>query len=231
MEKEVNFEVLVYGRPARQYNHDGFTYVEGRDGSEFTLRVSNNTGRRVLAVVTVDGLSVMNGRDGSYNSGGYVLGPHSSVDIPGWRLNNDKVAGFFFTANHMAYASLMGKPTNVGVIGCAVFREKELSIPIIWEKGRNDAKCDLYEYNPSLTYRKGSGNNIGSGFGKETEHRVSEVEFKREPNPFVVFKIYYDDRKGLKDRGIDFGERHITKPDPFPVVQGCPPPLNWKGQK
>src|SRR5262245_10522185 len=45
--------VLVDGVPARTFMHDGETYVLGQLGSHYTLRVSNHTGRRIEAVVSV----------------------------------------------------------------------------------------------------------------------------------------------------------------------------------
>lgn len=126
MSHELN--ILVNGRRIKQYRHDGKIYVEGREGSAYGLEVKNNSSHRVLAALSVDGLSVMDGERADWdNSSGYVVEGHSSVIIPGWRLNDDSVAQFTFGGKGDAYAATKGKAAkkNIGTIGCAVFNEKE----------------------------------------------------------------------------------------------------------
>ena len=55
-------EVLVDGVPAPTYAHDGETYVMGQLGARYTLRVPNHSGRRIEAVVSVDGRDVIDGK-------------------------------------------------------------------------------------------------------------------------------------------------------------------------
>ena len=124
----VALEIRVHGRPVREYHHNGEIWIEGRKGSDFTLRIENLTDKRVLAVPTIDGLSVMNGEEASYDSGGYVLGPFMHLEIPGWRLDNDKVASFRFNKTGKSYAEKTGRPQNIGVVGCAFFAEKQPEI-------------------------------------------------------------------------------------------------------
>ena len=131
MKQSQNFEldVYVHGSKAKQYFNEGKFFVEGKEGSTFDVRATNNTGRRVLAVITVDGLSVMDGKDGSFDSNGYIISAWQSIRIPGWRLNNKAVAAFEFTKSGLSYASSKGKGSNGGVIGCAFYYEK---LPIIY---------------------------------------------------------------------------------------------------
>lgn len=123
-------KVLVDGKPIQEYHKDDRTYVEGRKGSRFSLELTNLTPRRILAHPTVDGLSVMNGKEASRNDNteGYVLMPHQTLKIPGWRLDNDTVADFFFAGGGGSYAEKTGKPRNRGVIGCAVWEQKEVPV-------------------------------------------------------------------------------------------------------
>ena len=44
------------------YWHEGRAYVVGRPGNEYQVIVRNRVGEDLLAVVSVDGLNVMNGR-------------------------------------------------------------------------------------------------------------------------------------------------------------------------
>jgi len=117
-------QVLVHGKPVREFPHDGRLYVEGRKNTDFTLRVRNLTDQQILAVLSIDGLSIVTGEEASSKDSGYVLGPRGSLNIPGWSLSNDEVARFCFHKAAESYAAKTGKPRNVGVIGCAVFKSK-----------------------------------------------------------------------------------------------------------
>ncbi len=233
--KDYTFQVLVHGTPVREHPHQGLVYIEGRTDSNFTLRVQNNTSERVLAVITVDGLSVMNGRQGSYDSGGYVIGPHSSVNIPGWRLDNDAVARFFFANYEQSYAAQMDRPTNIGVIGCAIFREMTFSPPVTYKIPYGEPPHTRGDEYPAL---EGSTEsfmpNIGTGFGDRTKHHVTEVNFRRQTGPSHTFEIFYDDRNGLTAKGVNLKPQvAILKPVAFPKEeenQGCSPPPGWRQQ-
>ena len=122
---QFDLQVLVHGRPIREYEHDGSVFVEGRKGSEFTIRIRNFSSQRVLAVVTVDGLSVLDGKPGTYDgSGGYIVNANQSIDIPGWRLNDSEVAKFVFDKITQSYSVQSNNGEhNVGVIGVAIFNE------------------------------------------------------------------------------------------------------------
>ena len=93
---DYSLAVLVHGNAVKTYDHGGKTYVEGRRGSEFSIQLRNNTNNQVEAVVSVDGKSVNSGEAAAYATRGYVLDAHSTVTIPGWRLNNQEVAKFGF---------------------------------------------------------------------------------------------------------------------------------------
>jgi len=117
-------EVRVHGRPVREYRHNGQTFIEGRKGTDFVLRVRNTIGCRILAVISIDGLSIMDGKVASVNDIGYIIDPYEFIDIPGWRLNDHAIAKFVFDASAGSYAAQMDKPQNIGVIGCAIFKEE-----------------------------------------------------------------------------------------------------------
>lgn len=118
-------EVLVDGAPAPAFHHAGESYVMGQLGHRYVLRVHNRTGRRVEAVVSVDGRDVIDGKTADYRSKrGYLVPAWGSVDIDGWRISAQQAAAFRFAAVADSYASRMGSPRNVGVIGMAVFPER-----------------------------------------------------------------------------------------------------------
>ena len=121
---DYSLAVLVHGNAVKTYEHNSKTYVEGRKGSEFSIQLRNNTSSQVEAVVSVDGKSVNNGEAAAYATRGYILDAHSTLTIPGWRLNNQEVAKFGFNSVGGSYAAKTGVPENIGVISAAFFKEK-----------------------------------------------------------------------------------------------------------
>lgn len=119
------FDVLVNGKPVKEYAHEGKVFIEGKEGSSFSLRMKNNSGSRALFVPTVDGLSIMDGKEASFDSRGYIVDAYSSVTIDGWRTSDSEVAQFFFSTPGKSYAASKGKKGSMGAIGCAVFQERE----------------------------------------------------------------------------------------------------------
>jgi hypothetical protein len=118
-------EVLVDGRPTQTYWHDGENFVLGRLGDRYTIRVCNRTGRRVEAVVSVDGRDVIDGRPGDFaNKRGYLVPAWGEVEIDGWRLSQWQAAAFRFSSVADSYAARTGNARNVGVIGVAIFPER-----------------------------------------------------------------------------------------------------------
>jgi hypothetical protein len=127
------------------YPSGGRNWVVGTPGQEYSIRYCNSTPSRVLAVMSVDGVNVVSGDTASPSQSGYVLGPYECADIQGWRKNMSRTAAFYFTELPDAYATRTGRPQNVGVIGVAVFREKQP--PITWrpykDKIANDIRRDM----------------------------------------------------------------------------------------
>lgn len=114
-----------YGGALPTYAHQGSTYVLGSYGNRYQVRVTNHTGQRIEAVVTVDGRDVVSGDPGDYrNQRGYLIDPWGSITVDGFRQNLSTVAAFRFTSPGDSYSARRGTPQNVGVVGVAVFRER-----------------------------------------------------------------------------------------------------------
>lgn len=120
---------------AREYisPHNRQNYIEGREGSNFTLRLHNKNNFRVLAIPSVDGLSVLDGKPAGEGSPGYVLGAGETLDIPGWKVDSGTAAKFFFAglksngADESYVAQTGGDTLNKGLIGLKVFKERVVS--------------------------------------------------------------------------------------------------------
>lgn len=112
------------GEVLQGFAADGRTYVTGQAGQRYVIRITNDTGGRYEVVGSVDGLDVIDGRPAAYGKRGYIVNPHSSLTIDGFRTSDDTVAAFRFAAVRDSYAARTGDDRNVGVIGLAFFAEQ-----------------------------------------------------------------------------------------------------------
>jgi hypothetical protein len=107
------------------YYHEGEYWIAGRPGSRYAIEIRNRLGERLLAVASVDGVNVLSGATASWGQEGYVFDAYEDYQITGWRKSDAQVAAFTFTASPDSYAERTGRPANVGVIGIALFRERQ----------------------------------------------------------------------------------------------------------
>jgi hypothetical protein len=103
----------------------GEYWVAGTPGARYAIEIHNRRGERMLAVTSVDGVNVISGATAGWDQTGYVFGPGERYQITGWRKTDAAVAAFTFTDSLHSYAERTGRPANVGVIGVAIFRERQ----------------------------------------------------------------------------------------------------------
>jgi hypothetical protein len=217
----VTMEILVDGQPLRTIQHEGKTYLPvPRLGAEYTIRVVNYGPRRITAIVSVDGLSVINGKPASETHPGYIVAPRSSIVIPGWRRDLDRVAAFSFQERDKSYAHQTGRPENIGVIGLVAVEE------LTWLP-RSVLKQESMTAQPSSKRGNGKVGNTGTGYGRDIDSRVYYVPFVRSQNKRVV-TFYYDTVEALRKAGVPVDGQF---PRPFPAdTDFVPPPPNHRGK-
>jgi len=191
---EVSLDILVAGRPLATIEHASLTYLPVPEvGAEYEIRVSNHGPRRITALVSVDGLSVITGEPASESQPGYIVGPHNRILIKGWRRDLDRVAAFRFVARDKSYAALVGRPENVGVIGLVAFEEL---VPI---------PRPLWEGKDAATPERASSllGSIGTEYGRTVDSQVYQVPFVRSANKRTVL-LYYDTVEALRRVGAPY---------------------------
>ncbi len=99
-------------------------YAVGEPGERYEIEVTNHSGIRYEVVASVDGLDVLDGGHASTAKRGYIIDPHDTLIIDGWRTREDEVAAFRFGRVEDSYAARRGAPRDVGVIGVAFFSER-----------------------------------------------------------------------------------------------------------
>lgn len=234
---QVDVQVIsrATGLALSTYLHRGRTYVVGNPGEAYALRLTNRSGGRVLAVVSVDGINAISGETAAHGQSGYVLDPWGSAEIKGWRKSMEEVAQFYFTALPDSYAARTGRPGHVGVIGVAVFREhaepparQPETVP--FAKGAAEAPAapasaareSLDTTAPGESGAAGNAERrqaerLGTGHGERERSRTFYTEFRRAGDrPAQEVSVFYDSYANLLARGvIPRPPRHVD-PQPFP---------------
>ena len=141
--------VLVNGRPVREYTHKGMQFIESRHGSNYSIKIKNDNGARVMAVVSVDGLDVITGKPAEKTNKGYIVDAYSSTEIKGYRLSDTDSAAFVFVSKDKSYVAnaAQGDKRNSGVIGIRVFEEKPEKVKVI-EKHIHHNHYPVNPWNP-----------------------------------------------------------------------------------
>lgn len=120
------FDIQINGKAIRTFSHEGNTFIEGRVGTEYSIKLTNNSSSRRLFVISVDGINVISGKEAIKDShNGYIINGYDSLNLKGYRINDDEVAAFKFVKSKDSYSNDRTKSTiNNGVIGVNVYDEK-----------------------------------------------------------------------------------------------------------
>jgi hypothetical protein len=231
------------GRVLPVYAKDGRHWVVGTPGREYSIRIRNTGGARVLAVTSVDGVNVVTGETASPAQSGYVLDGYGNVEIAGWRKSLARTASFYFTELPDSYAARTGRPDNVGVIGVALFRERPQPIARPDAVGKLAGEVARESTSPApaaAPEAQAAGNAaskraetfadertrgaaqagvpLGTGHGRSESSRAEVVRFERETAyPAETITIRYDRRESLVAMGVLPPPVVVRAPDAFPV--------------
>ena len=229
------------GQVLPTFTHQGRAYVLGTAGRRYQVRVRNDSGRRAEVVVSVDGRDVLDGGPSALQKRGYLVESHGEVVIDGYRLSQEAVAAFRFGSVSRSYAALEGDARDVGVIGVAVFPERNPS-PAAARDFLSREKSASAEPAPRSEEALGAARadrrpGLGTAFGEERDSRVLQVSFQRaSARPEVMLSLRYDDRAGLLAAGVDLDAgrrcaddaRLRRNAEPFRRDVGfAPPPPGW----
>jgi hypothetical protein len=214
------------------YRYRGEYWVAGNPGSKYSVSVTNRLGERVLAVVSVDGVNVLNGQTAAFDQIGYVFNAYQNYGVSGWRKSDNEIAAFTFVASPRSYAERTGRPDHVGTIGVAVFRERyqpryyqpqsepryrydqneswnELRKRGEPESGASaPAPANAPRASADSAKRAPQGSarveeNLGTGHGQREWDSVTRTDFERaSSSPAEVIRIRYDSRENLVAMGV-----------------------------
>lgn len=245
--------ILVGGKPIPVYHNfrDGTNWVEAREGTRYEIEIKNNSYNRILAVVSIDGLNIINGKhEKPEEAPGYVLNSYMSEKIPGWKVSQEKVREFYFTRPENSYSKKLGADQhNIGVIAAAIYKEKpQYTIytnytlpPYRWEKWNGpynpvtyDGHSSTYScsipQNPEVKCCFLSSPLGGADYSPSAQLGTGsgdKMQFETVGVYFgervleTILTLYYDSKEGLQRRGIWTEERNAL-PKAFPGGPFCP---------
>ena len=227
----VDVEIVDRGRNEvlPTYRQRGTSWVAGRPGGRYAVRMRNRSGNRVLVVLSVDGVNAISGETASASQTGYVLAPYQSAEITGWRKSMNEAAAFYFTALPDSYAARTGRPDNVGVIGVAVFRERERVVEVAPRAFDRAApaqsaareRADAGTAAPAAPAAKAEGQlrdeRLGTGHGEREYAPITHTAFERASDrPDEIVQLRYDSVENLIALGVLRPTRVPSPPEPFP---------------
>ncbi len=220
------------------HRHGGVSWVAGQPGNRYAIRLANRSDARVLVVLSVDGVNAISGETAAVGQTGYVLGPHSSAEITGWRKSLAEAAAFYFTSLPDSYAARTDRPENVGVIGAAVFRERAwrpepgvsaapLQPPAPSRNAAGEAGASAKAAAPESAARARdhadavgelrAERRLGTGHGERLYSPTSTVAFERASRePAEIIRVRYDSLPRLVAMGVIEAGGGPYTPEAFP---------------
>ncbi|HET9482163.1 MAG TPA: hypothetical protein VFP98_10445 [Candidatus Polarisedimenticolia bacterium] len=202
---DYTMELIVDGVPAREFAARGTTYVEAIEGRAYSIRLRNNTGRRVAIALSVDGLNTIDAkRTSARDAARWILEPYRTLTLDGWQTSASTARRFFFTTEPESYGAWLGRTRDLGVISAVVFREREYyarSAPQVGGQSAAPGSPSETE-NRSESNDKLSMDSAATGIGEEVGHDVTRIRFDAEPKPAAVLNIRYEFRDGLVRLGV-----------------------------
>ncbi len=159
--KNYEVNVLVNGKPIREFYHEGKFYIEARQNTTYSIKLKNHGHKKIMAVLSVDGIDVLKGKNATEAESGYIINPYSTTEIKGYRIDDDNVATFKFDDGKTSYSTQVEQKFNPekiekvkkgeiapsknnGVIGVRIWEEKEsMEIPT-WQTAKNNYKGNFY---------------------------------------------------------------------------------------
>ena len=230
--------VEIYDRATGEvlpvYEHDGRSYVAGEPRHEYEIRIHSTGPGRVLAVASVDGVNAITGETADTSQSGYVLDPYGFARIEGWRKSMSRTAAFYFTRLPDSYAARTGRPDNVGVIGVALFREKQHCCVVEQQAMREQIEPSAPADRAADGAARGTASapttaeradkRLGTGHGRSERSEARYTQFERAAEaPDETIVVYYDSRRNLVAQGIIPSHARYAERTPRPFPGGFAP--------
>ncbi len=223
-------EILVDGHARPVYGARGTSYVEALEGREYSIRLRNNTGRRVAVALSVDGLSTIDAKTtAARHAPKWVLGPWETATVSGWQTGFDTARRFYFTTEEASYGAWLGRRENLGLISAAFFREVERPRPEPRRhapvapgptrdgaRQQNEAEAgSRMQAAPMAQGKVEADEYAATGIGREIDAPLRTIDVALEPSPAATINLRYEFRDAL----VRLGVLPDVKPLPDPLAR------------
>jgi hypothetical protein len=206
----LSLEVLVNGRPLDEIAARGTTYIEAVRHAEYSLRLTNRTGRRLAVALAVDGLNTIDAKSGdAATASKWVLEPWQTVTIEGWQVDPNAARRFFFTSEAKSYSAWLGETANLGVIEAVAYRElvpEPPPYPVQQRQKDESFGSRSQESAEPQSAGKAAPSPVddlaATGIGRRVDHRVTRVDLRLEPSPAAQLRLRYEYRQQLVELGV-----------------------------
>ena len=200
---DYTIEILVDGRPLPTL---AGRYVEATKGREYAIRLTNRTGRRVAAALSVDGLNVIDAkRTSAREARKWILAPWQTITLEGWQVSTATARKFYFTTEAKSYGAWLGRTEDLGVISAAFFRERVPEPPPAPISGRYSQDSVAGAAAAPELQRQDAAKakeNAATGIGREVDHQVVQVAFDAGASPASVVTLRYEFHDALVRLGV-----------------------------
>ena len=223
--EDVGFDVqvLVEGRPLEEYAARGRRYVEALRGSEYELRIRNPLPVRVAVALSVDGLNTIDARRTTrWDASKWVIEPYQTITIGGWQMSTERARRFYFTTERDSYAAKLGRPSDLGMISAAFFRERRRTPAVVTPpyptrepRGQMENQSREERSAPSARGADSAGKRsnrsvapvpdddyAATGIGRSVHNDVRWVHLDLDPRPVAEVMIRYEYREALVRLGV-----------------------------
>jgi hypothetical protein len=206
-------DILINGVPQPVFMSGGQAFVAGAYGAAYQIRVHNQSGRRIEAVVAVDGRDVITGQPvNPRRHRGYLVSPWGTASVDGFRSSSSSVAAFRFSTIPRSYAWRTGTAWGIGTIRVWVYDEAVPQPPRVVvpyglpHSGRRSR--------PSSGGLEGGAapsapRDMGTEYGEQRWSPVTHTRFlRRSSGANAVLGIRYQSRQALMAAGILYPTPH-----------------------
>jgi hypothetical protein len=208
---EFSMEILVDGKPLREYPARGTIYIEASRGAEYAVRLHNRSNRRVAVALAVDGLNSIDAKTTSaWAATKWVVDAHESITVDGWQVSQRSARRFYFTTEDDSYGAWLGTIDNLGVIEAVVFRQR---VPLRVFSDRDSkrqresgssGKAPAAPQNRAAPEASSvlSDELAATGIGREIRNPVRRVRFVADRHSATRLRVRYEYRPQLVQLGV-----------------------------
>jgi hypothetical protein len=213
-DNDLTLEILVDGQPLREIAARNAVYVEAVKHAEYSLRLTNRTGRRMAVALAVDGLNTIDAKTGSaQRASKWVLDPWQTITVEGWQIGPDAARKFFFTSEDKSYGAWLGKTANLGIIEAVAYRESTPPPPrqpVLEQQRDESGRMRSQESAAPMAAGKAApapaerldDDLAATGIGRKIDNRVTRVEMRLENSPAAQLRLRYEYRQQLVSLGV-----------------------------